>query len=60
VDLRARTVTCRAGRFEAGIRDGTRDQLVEGSWNATAVLLEAGPAIERCAERLPYVAGFSR
>jgi 3-isopropylmalate/(R)-2-methylmalate dehydratase small subunit len=59
VDLRARTVACRAGTFEAGIPDGARGQLVEGSWNATSVLLEAGDAIEACAHRLPYVAGFS-
>ncbi len=29
-----------------------------GSWNATAVLLDAGDAIERTAESLPYVSGF--
>jgi 3-isopropylmalate/(R)-2-methylmalate dehydratase small subunit len=58
VDLRARTVSCRAGRFEAGIPDGPRDSLLEGRWNATAVLLDAGNAIERCAAALPYLAGF--
>ena len=59
VDLVARTVTSRAGTAAAGVPDGTRQQLVEGSWNATAVLLEAGDAIERAAARLPYVAGFA-
>ena len=58
VDLGSRTVRCRAGTFQAGIRDGTRDQLREGTWNATAVLLEAGDAIERRAESLPYLRGF--
>ena len=58
IDLAARTVTSRAGTMAAGIRDGTRQQLLEGSWNATSVLLEAGDAIERAAERLPYLAGF--
>ena len=57
VDVRARSVTCRAGAFEGGIPDGARVQLLEGSWNATAVLLEAGDAIERCAAALPYVGG---
>ena len=57
VDVRARSVTCRAGTFEGDIPDGAREQLLEGSWNATAVLLEAGDAIERCAAALPYVAG---
>ena len=37
---------------------GARNQLVSGAWNATGVLLEAGPAIEATAERLPYVSGF--
>ena len=58
IDLEARTVTSRAGTMPAGIRDGTRQQLLEGTWNATAVLLEAGDAIERTAERLPYLGGF--
>jgi 3-isopropylmalate/(R)-2-methylmalate dehydratase small subunit len=59
IDVAARTVTCDVGVFVAQIPDGTRVQLLEGSWNATSVLLDAGSAIERTAERLPYVAGFS-
>jgi 3-isopropylmalate/(R)-2-methylmalate dehydratase small subunit len=58
IDLEARTVTSRAGTMAAGIRDGTRQQLLEGTWNATSVLLEAGDAIERAAARLPYLGGF--
>jgi 3-isopropylmalate/(R)-2-methylmalate dehydratase small subunit len=58
VDLVARTVTSRAGTMPAGLREGVRRQLLEGTWNATAVLLEAGSAIERTAERLPYVSGY--
>lgn len=41
----------------AGIPDGPRNQLLTGTWNAMGVLLEAGDAIERVAERLPYVTG---
>jgi 3-isopropylmalate/(R)-2-methylmalate dehydratase small subunit len=59
VDLALRSVSCRAGTFPAGIPDGVRGQLLEGSWNATSVLLEAGDAIDACARRLPYVAGFA-
>jgi 3-isopropylmalate/(R)-2-methylmalate dehydratase small subunit len=59
IDLEARTVTSRAGTMTAGVRDGTRQQLLEGSWNATSVLLEAGDAIEGAAERLPYLGGFA-
>jgi 3-isopropylmalate/(R)-2-methylmalate dehydratase small subunit len=58
VDLAARSVSCRAGVFAAGIPDGVRGQLLEGSWNATSVLLEAGTGIEACAGRLPYLSGF--
>ena len=58
VDVAAKTVTCDAGAFAAQIPDGTREQLLAGSWNATAVLFDAGDAIERAAQRLPYVAGF--
>ena len=59
LDVAARTVTCDVGTFAAQIPDGTRQQLLEGSWNATAVLLDAGDAIERTAADLPYVAGFA-
>ena len=37
---------------------GTRNQLVQGTWDSTAVLLEAGNAIEATAKKLPYVSGF--
>ena len=59
VDVAARSVTCDVGMFAARIPDGTRQQLLEGSWNATAVLLDAGDAIERTARSLPYVSGFA-
>jgi 3-isopropylmalate/(R)-2-methylmalate dehydratase small subunit len=58
VDVAARSVTCDVGTFAAQIPDGTREQLLEGSWNATAVLFDAGAAIERTAQRLPYVSDF--
>jgi 3-isopropylmalate/(R)-2-methylmalate dehydratase small subunit len=59
VDLVARTVTSRAGVMPAGIRDGTRKALLEGSWNATSVLAQAGDAIEATARALPYTSGFA-
>ncbi len=42
----------------ATIPDGPRHQLVGGTWDSTAVLLEAGAAIETTARKLPYVTGF--
>jgi 3-isopropylmalate/(R)-2-methylmalate dehydratase small subunit len=38
--------------------DGPRNQLVGGTWDSTAVLLEAGAAIEATAAKLAYVKGF--
>ena len=55
IDLEARTVSSRAGSMHAGIPDGVRGQLLRGTWNATAVLLEAGEAIEATAARQPYI-----
>jgi len=59
VDLAKRSVTSRAGTLQASMPEGTRQQLLEGTWDATAVLLEAGDAIERTAARLPYLRGFA-
>jgi 3-isopropylmalate/(R)-2-methylmalate dehydratase small subunit len=58
VDIEAQTVTSRAGVAKTQIPTGTRQQLLEGTWDATAVLLDAGEAIEETAGRLPYIAGF--
>ncbi len=58
IDLEARAVTSRAGTMPVGMPDGMRRQLLDGSWNATAALLEAGEAIEATAARLPYVSGY--
>jgi 3-isopropylmalate/(R)-2-methylmalate dehydratase small subunit len=59
VDLAKRSVSSRAGTLAAALPEGVRQQLLEGTWNATAVLLEAGDAIERAAARLPYLRGFA-
>jgi 3-isopropylmalate/(R)-2-methylmalate dehydratase small subunit len=42
----------------ATMPDGPRNQLTGGTWDSTAVLLEAGSAIEATARKLPYVAGY--
>ena len=44
--------------IKVSIPDGARNQLVNGTWDSTAVLLEAGAAIEATAGRLLYVKGF--
>ena len=55
LDLAAMTVTSRAGTAPVRMPAGARQQLLAGTWNATAVLLEAGGAIEKTAARLPYL-----
>jgi hypothetical protein len=42
-----------------GIPEGTRRQLLEGTWDATRVLLSAEEAVRETADRLPYVRGFA-
>jgi len=59
IDLHARSVTSRAGSVDLEIHEGHRQQLVSGTWHATAVLLQAGNAIEATAARLPYVTDFA-
>ena len=44
--------------IKATVPDGPRNQLVAGTWDSTAVLLEAGGAIEATAGKLPYVTGW--
>ena len=44
--------------IKATVPDGPRTQLVAGTWDSTAVLLEAGAGIEATAGKLPYVKGF--
>jgi 3-isopropylmalate/(R)-2-methylmalate dehydratase small subunit len=44
--------------IKATIPDGPRHQLVGGTWDSTAVLLEAGGAIDATVKKLPYVAGY--
>jgi hypothetical protein len=58
VDVKGRQVRFGDRTIAAHIPDGAYHQLVSGTWNATAVLLEAGSAIEAVARRLPYIAGY--
>ncbi len=58
VDVEKQEVRFGDHAIKATIPDGARNQLVGGTWDSTAVLLEAGAAIEATAGKLPYVAGF--
>jgi 3-isopropylmalate/(R)-2-methylmalate dehydratase small subunit len=58
VDVERQEVRFGDRAIRATIPDGPRNQLVGGAWDATAVLLEAGAAIETTAGKLPYIAGY--
>jgi 3-isopropylmalate/(R)-2-methylmalate dehydratase small subunit len=58
VDVAKQEVRFGDRAIAARIPDGPRNQLVTGTWDSTAVLLEAGPAIEATSKKLPYVTGF--
>ena len=59
IDVEAQTVTSRSGQAPAAIPNGTRKQLLEGSWDATGILLEAADEVDSTAKRLPYFNGFT-
>src|SRR5262249_11833413 len=58
VDVKGRAVRFGDRTIAAHVPDGPHHQLVSGAWDATAVLLEVGGAIEAAARRLPYIAGY--
>ncbi|HXJ80859.1 MAG TPA: 3-isopropylmalate dehydratase small subunit [Candidatus Methylomirabilis sp.] len=58
VDVEKQEVRFGDRTIKATIPDGPRNQLVGGTWDSTAVLLEAGAAIESTAKRLPYIVGY--
>ena len=58
VDVEKQEVRLGDRLIKATMPDGPRNQLVGGTWDSTAVLLEAGASIEATARKLPYVAGF--
>ena len=57
LDIEANTVTSRAGTVPANIPDGTRTQLLEGTWDAMGMLLDGADEVAGTAERLPYING---
>jgi 3-isopropylmalate/(R)-2-methylmalate dehydratase small subunit len=48
-----------AGVFDAEIPPGPKRQLLDGTWDAVSVLLEASDKIDSVAESLPYTQRFS-
>jgi 3-isopropylmalate/(R)-2-methylmalate dehydratase small subunit len=59
VDLAKKTIRSGNIVFAVDLPEGARVQFLEGKWDATAVLLEAGPSIESTALSLPYLNGWA-
>jgi 3-isopropylmalate/(R)-2-methylmalate dehydratase small subunit len=58
IDLAARQVTWRGGNAAIKLPEGSREQLMDGSWDAMRSLLEAREQVLAKAASLPYVKGF--
>lgn len=55
IDLDALSVTAGSFQWKATMPESNRKAFLDGSWDSTGVLLEAGDAIEQVASTLPYI-----
>jgi 3-isopropylmalate/(R)-2-methylmalate dehydratase small subunit len=60
VDLEALAVSYRGTSYPVTLAAAARTQLLEGTWDATRILLQAQDQVRQVAARLPYVTGFAR
>jgi 3-isopropylmalate/(R)-2-methylmalate dehydratase small subunit len=58
IDLEGLTAVCGASRYQVTLPAAARDSFLEGTWDATALLLERFDEVTAVAKRLPYVAGW--
>ncbi len=58
IDVEARTATYNGESYAITIPDGIRQQLLEGTWDATRVLVAGAEQVAETAKNLPYVDGF--
>lgn len=58
VNVEKQTMTVGAQVFKGSIPDGSRGQLLNGSWDATFQLLENEAQVKGIADSLPYVNGW--
>ena len=59
VDLDALTVSAGDRSFAVSLPAAARDGFLDGSWDATGLLLDRFEEVEAVAARLPYVRGFA-
>ncbi len=60
VDVEALSVSYRGRTYPVRLPAGARAQLLDGSWDATRILLQAEAETRQTAARLPYVKRFAR
>jgi 3-isopropylmalate/(R)-2-methylmalate dehydratase small subunit len=60
LDLESMTATYQGRSFPVTLPASARTQLLQGTWDATRILLQAEEQIRQTAGRLPYVRGFRR
>jgi 3-isopropylmalate/(R)-2-methylmalate dehydratase small subunit len=58
VDLESLRITAEDQSFAIALPPAARESFLEGSWDATGLLLDRFEDVRRVAERLPYIAGF--
>ena len=59
LDLESLTLTGGDLRLEISVPPAARESFLEGTWDATALLLDRYEEVERVASRLPYVRGWA-
>jgi 3-isopropylmalate/(R)-2-methylmalate dehydratase small subunit len=59
IDLEAMTVSAGDLRVSSALAAAAREAFLDGSWDATALLLDRYDDVERVASRLPYISAFS-
>jgi 3-isopropylmalate/(R)-2-methylmalate dehydratase small subunit len=59
VDIEASTVTAGGRSFPMSLPAAARDGFLDGSWDATGLLLDRYEEVEAVAARLPYVSHFT-
>jgi len=60
LDVDALRASYRGATYAIDLPAGVRKQFLEGTWDGTRVLLDAGDRIRQTAARLPYVQGFGK
>ena len=59
INIEKQTMTVGSQVFKGSIPDGSRGQLLNGSWDATFQLLENEAEVKAIANSLPYVNGWN-